>query len=259
MANVIDLSQFGIPAGSEYHRLIERCPEIACLRFDDEDYLIHEGDMSADIYLVLRGAYVVEQPASDPDNKPGGALAIVVTEDPSSPSFVGEMAYLGGGFRTASVRSSGSTFALRLSPEHLNMVIAEFPLLTQVLCRQFAARLKDADAALKEHQRLLTMKAVQVVKEPGETLCTKGEPAETLYQLINGSLRSEGGSGTRVVGPSGAYLGFIEPRAYFCDEPCSVTLLAETPCLLVGLPKSDRLAVIRNYPELALSCLTGSA
>ena len=52
------------------------------------------------------------------------------------------MAYFGAQHRTATVRAVGSRQALHLKPTHLDAIMAGFPGLARILCRQFTTRLK---------------------------------------------------------------------------------------------------------------------
>lgn len=146
-----DLAGLGIGDDSEYLKLLERCPDIRLARYDDGEYLTREGDSTREIFIILKGACVVEVNTVRRGGRAPNALATVLS-DLRNPSFVGEMAYLGGGFRSASVRASGGTFAFVLKPAHLDILMAEFPLFTRILCRQFAARLAEANGALRECQ-----------------------------------------------------------------------------------------------------------
>mgnify|MGYP001085267913 CR=1 FL=1 len=255
MAESFKLTELNIPETSEYHRLLERCPDISPVRFGEGEYLTQAGDASKEIFLVLRGSYVVDLPDDRPGKRSARALATVTTCDEASPSFVGEMAYLGGGLRTASVRSSGTTYALCLQPRHLDVLIEEFPLLTRALCKQFTDRLRQTTDALKENEALFTMETTQLTKEAGEILFRKGEPADTLYQLLGGVLARECEGEVQTLTAQQCFLGFVEPLPYLRDAVHVATVKAETHALVVTIPKQSRLALIRNVPELALRCL----
>ncbi len=78
-----------------------------------------------------------------------GLVLDEVACDVANFAIVGEMAYLGGQRRTASVRARTECHVLVLNPEHLETVMARFPMLTRVICRQFALRL-HRDPVLRE-------------------------------------------------------------------------------------------------------------
>jgi len=255
MPESFDLAELALPDDSPCYELLGRCPEARPLRFEEGELLMREGDASKEVFLVLRGAYVVVQPTTNQETQPHGALAVAAVQDPDSPSFVGEMAYLGGGLRTASVRSSGWTHALRLEPAHLDVIIEEFPVFTRILCRQFAERLKKTTEAAQESQELFEMESEQLFKEPGETLFRAGDEAETLYQLVDGKVVRESSEGEATLTPRKLFLGMLEPEPFFRDGCYRSTVRTETRCIVVGISRRSKLAVIRSMPELVLECL----
>jgi len=244
MPKPFDISQLNV-ADTEIPKLLETCSDSCLLRYDDGEYLFCEDDESSEVYAVLRGAFVVEQ-------KSGAAgLQAIATHhnEEDNPCFVGEMAYLGASPRTASVRSSGATYALQLKPSHLEVIIEKFPNFTRVLCQQFSARLKEANDELKEIVATNAVPVAQVDVKTGETIVTQGETADKLYQLIWGDLQWEQ-DGQPVSGSP--VMDFIEPNAYFCDLPHTVTVRAKTAACLVAIEKTTKEAVVRNYPQLIL-------
>lgn len=256
MPQPFDLSELGIPAQSEYHRLAERCPDVENLKFGEGEYLIQKGDVSKDIFLILRGTCIIEQPKQSIAKLPPQTLAVVLTQDVSTPAFVGEMAYLGDGLRSASVRCAEATYAIKLKPEHFDTLTGEFPLFTRVLCKQFAARLKETNDRLKQSQGLFAMESRQVIMNPGDTIFSQGDPADTLYQLQEGHISRETSAGSAPILSTNLYLGFLDAWAYFMDAPHEITVKATSPVVLRAISKRSKLAVIRNMPQLALNCLS---
>jgi CRP-like cAMP-binding protein len=118
-------------------------PEIAPLLYREGEWLFQESDTSNRIFIILRGTYAVEKERA-------GLVLDEVACDVENFAIVGEMAYLGGQRRTASVRARTECHVLVLFPEHLETVMARFPMLTRVICRQFALRLKATNEALQE-------------------------------------------------------------------------------------------------------------
>jgi CRP-like cAMP-binding protein len=245
MPTSFDVVELNIPQTSEIHAVLEKLPDIETLQFQDGEYLIQQGETASDTFIVVSGSFVVEHTSAGPEKLPLKTLA-VVSSDVDSPSFVGEMAYLGGGFRTASVRSSGSTFALKLKEKHMDVIIAEFPSFTSILCRQFTARLREANKALEN----TSMESKMIMKTAGELVVQRGEKAETLYQLVGGSLVRE--NDVEGIYSDQDNFGFIDPGPFFLDGEYGSTVKAETASSLVAISKKSKLAVIRNFPELIL-------
>ncbi len=255
MSGTFEFADVGLREDSEYHRLVQRCDGIARVCFDDGEYLITADETSLDLYLVLKGAFVVETHSEPADNRPPEPLAAVEAPDASSPAFVGEMAYLDAGLRTASVRSSGVTYALRMRPEHLNVIMEEFPVFTRILCNRFAERLRRTTEALRDDRELFALHERQQLKGPGEIVFRAGDPAETLYQLLEGALVRETAEREEPIDAEDLFLGFIEPGAYLRDNSYRVTVKAATETTILAIPKESKFALIRNMPELAVKCL----
>jgi len=252
MPKPFDIARLDLDPASEAVRLLSRCPGARCVRFDDGEFLLREGDPGEEVFLVLRGSYVVAQSVpEDAGAGPGEALAVTVVE-PDRPSFVGEMAYLGGGRRSASVRSSMASFVLRLAPGHLDVIIREFPLLTRTLCQQFTTRLKETNALLKDLTERLRMDTVQVMAKPGQVLFRAGDRADTLYQLVHGALCRTQDGREGMLRPADTVLGFVEPAPYFAGGVHTATVAAHGPAMLVSISADSREAVVRNYPGLLL-------
>jgi CRP-like cAMP-binding protein len=248
-----EIRSIELPDDSEVHALLRACPDVEGVRFANDEFIVHGEDTAMDIFLLLRGNCLVEQPDAPRERTPGSELA-VIQADPETPVFVGEMAYLGGGYRTASVRSVMATHALRLQPAHLDTIIAELPGMTRVLCRQFAERLGEANAFIRVFQEMSAMDASQQFLGPGETLVNAGAPVETLYQIIDGALEVQGGGG-RSLAPGNEGPVFVHPGEFFAEGVHPQTLVTTSQCIVLGLGASSKAAIIRNFPELALGLL----
>ncbi len=249
-----DVSTLNIPESSEISRLLAQCSDIVPVRFSDGDLIVREGEEDTDTYLLVRGSYVVEQAPKEGSPPQPNALSIE-TSDIDAPTFVGEMAYFGGGFRSATVRSSGACHAFQLKPEHIDIIIDDFPLLTRVLCRQFTERLREADEVLKEHHSRLAMDVQRITKNPEEVIYKRGEPADTLYQLLAGTVVREDEATGEEVAAATPLAGFLDPAPYLRGAKYMATVRAKTRAILVSVAKNSRAAFVRNYPELVLRVL----
>ena len=254
MPDPFDVSALNIPESSELGKLLAQCTGIAPVRFVDGEFIVREGEKDMDTYLLVRGSYVVEQAPKEGSPPQPNALSIE-TSDIDSPTFVGEMAYLGGGFRSASVRSSGACHALQLKPEHIDTIIDDYPLLTRVLCRQFTERLREANEVLREHHSHLAMDVQRITKNPEDVVYKRGETADTLYQLLAGTVVREDESTGKEVAVATPLSGFLDPGPYLRKGTCSATVRAKTRAILVAVAGNSRAAFVRNYPELVLRVL----
>ncbi|MDY6903124.1 MAG: cyclic nucleotide-binding domain-containing protein [Thermodesulfobacteriota bacterium] len=250
MPDRCDLSEFLIPEGSALYTLLTRMPDIEALQFTDGEYLLRQGDKTVETYIVISGGYVVEQAISGKgrQGKSTRTLAAVVA-GLDNPTFVGEMAYLGGGFRSASVRSAGNTIALKLGKDHVKAIIDGFSYFTSVLCRQLTERLEEANQALE----ILSLESALSMIPAGEIVIQADAPADTLYQLVDGALRRPGDGDDREIGPEDLSNGFIDPGPFFCNGTYTETFTTTEPSTIVAIAKASKQAVIRNYPDLLLN------
>jgi len=253
MPEIFDPVRLDLEPDSEVCRLLRIHPEIEALRFREGEYFVRENEDSLDVFLVLQGAFVVERAPSRPDLPP--VILATVLCDLEKPGIVGEMAYLGSLRRSASVRSSGSSFVLRLKPAHIDSVINDFPGLTRAICAQFSWRLRETSRSLAELQGRFAMNPRQRVAKPGERLFAQGDPAGTLFQLVTGSVRLVWDFGEDVVQPEQLLQGFLEPEAFLRNRPHRATALVESPAFLVAINREFIQAVVRGYPELVIRLL----
>lgn len=254
MSRSFDIAQLNI-ADLEITQLLEACQGSRLVCFDDGDFIIEENKVGTEIYLALRGAFTVEQNSGHTEQDAAPTIIASLCVDIDSPCFVGEMAYFGGGFRSASVRSSGATYTIELHPEHLEIILDKFPTFTRILCQQFTTRLKEANDELKQISAVNALRAEQLLVDEGDVIIQQGDSADKLYSLVFGTLRWEQDGQT--IGGS-MIQEFIEPGAYFSDGSYSVTVRATAPSCLAVIDKSSKEAVVRNYPQLALELLSQS-
>lgn len=252
MPEFLDLAQLGALQEGEVLALVTACPDIRACRFRDGEYLMREGGEDQEIFILLKGAFVVEQAQGV-----GGAPAILsmVECEAGSPVIVGEMASLGAQRRSASIRSVGGTLALVLPPARLDTLMEGYPGLTRLLGQQFARRLKETNQALKELQGRFALQATQRIAQPGELLFREGETAGELLQLVAGSVRLEGPEGIQMHTPESLFQGLLEPEPYLRSGPQRATATAECLCFLAVIPSERREAVVRQFPGLVLDLL----
>jgi hypothetical protein len=254
MPERFELTEIALPPDSEVPLLLASCQDIEPVRFGDGEFLIRGDQHGLDIYLLLRGSCLVEHPDAKETRTPGNELAILNAQ-PKEPVFIGEMACLGDHRRTASVRSAMSTWALRLKPEHLDVIIGSdsfpqrFPMLTRLLCRQFTQRLAQADRALKSYQkeRMMTFEHRFLIE--GSPVFSAGDAPERLFQLVNGSVKLSDGS---VLSATDEPL-FLEPEAYFLKRPHRISAIAVDEVIVLAVMRESETAVLRNYPDIFLN------
>ena len=206
MPDLLDPASLDLASDPELGPLLAAYPDIAPLRFRDGECLVREGEEGQDLYIVRKGGLVVEKALPDGTARP---LAQIECR-PETPAILGEMAYFGAQRRTATVRAVGACQALHLKPAHLDAIMAGFPGLTRILCRQFTARLKEANEELRDLRARFHLAPARRMVPPGETIFAAGTPADALYQLALGAVRLEDAAGSRVVHPEELPGGFLD-------------------------------------------------
>ena len=254
MPTPFDLALLHLPENSEVQELLRLCPDAAPLRYGDGELLVAPGDAGQDIFLLLRGGCLVEH-ADAPEERTHGHELAIVEGSPDMPVFVGEMAYLGGGRRTAVVRSALNSFVLRLKPAHIDRIIERLPNFTRTLCRQFCKRLGEADELLRREHARAAMNCRTLSLQTDEILFESGQESRELYQLVFGALSEEvTGGAPREITCAGEPV-FVGAREYFTAMPRRSTVRAKGNCMLVGIDAASRRAAVRNFPELVLGLL----
>jgi len=251
MPDPLDPSTLDLASDPELGPLLAAYPDISPLRFRDGELLVVEGDESQDLFIVRRGSLVVEKAMPDSTQRPLAQLEC----RPESPVIIGEMAYFGAQYRTATVRAVGACQALHLKPAHLDAIMAGFPGLTRILCRQFTTRLKEANEELRNLKARFALSAQRRMAQAGEVLFQTGEPAENLFQLVMGSVRIGEGEGSVVARAEDLPGGFVGLEAFLRNSVHDSTTMAEEPCFLAVMTADSREAFLRNYPALVLRLL----
>ena len=131
-----------------------------------------------------------------------------------------------------------------------------FPGLTQLVCRQFTSRLQECNNLIKRMQQALAMSMEQKQFFEGEILFRRGQDTSKLYQLITGEVELNRSDASPVrVGPENLFRGFLEPAPFLRCAPQVCTATALSPLMVISIDQASRIALIRNYPELALKML----
>ena len=253
MPDFLDATTLDLALDPELQNLLAACPEIALLRFRDGECLVEEGDGGQDFYLIRSGSLVVERALPDGTKR---ALA-QLTCQPEAPSIIGEMASLGAARRSATVRAVGSCQALHLQPAHLDTIIAGYPGLTRLLCRQFTLRLREAIDEVRDLRARFDLGAQRRLVQAGERLFEAGSPANELFQLAMGTLNLESETGTRTVRAEDLPGGFLDLGPFLRNQPHSATATALETCFLAVISAERREAFLRSQPGLVLELLKG--
>jgi CRP-like cAMP-binding protein len=252
MPDLLDPAALSLASDPELGPLLAACPDIEVLRFRDGELLVVEGEDSQDVYIVRKGGLVVEK--AQPDGTMRALAQLQASVD--APCIIGEMAYFGARHRTATVRAVGACQALHLKPAHLDAIMAGFPDLTRILCRQFTTRLKEANEELRELRARFDLGAERRMVQVGETIHEAGAPAVATAQLVLGAVRVVDAQGSRVLRAEDLPGGFLGLRAFLVGLPQGETAVAEELCFLAVIGVRAREALLRCYPAEALAALS---
>jgi len=251
MPDLLDPAPLDLASDPELGPLLAAHPDIKTLRYRDGERLVVEGEESQDLYIVRKGSLVVEKALPDGTLRPLAQLECST----DAPVIVGEMAYFGAQRRTATVRAVGSCQVLHLQPRHLDAIMAGFPGLTRILCRQFTSRLKEANEELRDLRARFDLAALPHVAQPGEVLVIPGEPADQLYQLTMGAVRIGEGERSQVLRADQLPGGFLALEPFLRGGVHRSKVTVEETSFLAVIPTHHREAFLRSHPALVLKLL----
>lgn len=234
--------------------VISVCPGARPLRYADGEVILAASDASRDVVLLLRGSALAIAPDADPARRVGKEIAVLEAR-PGAPVFIGEMAALDEGARTATIVSAMTAWGLRLAAADLDRIIESLPALTRILCRTFSERLRSAGDALGRMRAQSALDARHEARSPGDCLFTRGQPADALWQLLEGEVALTDPAGERRVRPAPNAPCLLDLRAYLCGAPHTATATATAPCLLLAMDAAARDAVVRNHPAAVRALL----
>jgi CRP-like cAMP-binding protein len=254
MPEPFDLLSLDLPEHTEVPRLLREHPDVAPLRFSNDEYLLEAGDCSRHIYLLLKGTCSIGRPKDDRET---GRPMSIVDATVDHPVFVGEMAYFSQQPRIASVQSCMNTWTLRLSPAHLEAIIGSYPQLTQCLCQQSTERLRELIQLLERFQDLHDLRGQSSFLQAGEVLYSAGATCDTLWQIVDGIVEETDASGAvAILKPGGeGGVALAGARSFFGGGPHDSTARARTTVMALGIPLSRREAACRAFPEQVMALI----
>jgi len=235
----------------------ELLPGMEYVLLQQGEPLIHQGDASEAMYVVVKGDLQAINVQSDNTEIPLGKIG------PGEP--IGEIQILAGGKNTASVRALSNSELIKLSKTALEKLLLKSPDLVYVLADISRRRLLHNQLAhiLPKLFGSLDDTMLQDIEDQvewlhvssGEILFREGESGDALYILLCGRLRVVArGDGTieKVLGEVGMGESVGE-MALFTDEPRSATVYAIRDSELVKISQPVFEKITRHYPQLNIS------
>jgi CRP-like cAMP-binding protein len=252
MPEAIPWDELHLPVDHPILALRACCPNARPHRFADGDLVVDAAAPSRDCVLLVHGGCLVEAPGENTGRRPGNEMAIIEAT-PDAPVFVGEMASLVEGVdRLASVRSAMTSRGIRLSPNDLAIIMEQLPGLTRVLCRALSERLREVSLQLRHFRNDFALGFTPAFLNPGERLFERGAPAETLWQIAQGSVSLHHTTTAEIITAEGDDPCFLDLAAYLQGGVHTATALAQGAVVALRIPQESRLAVVRNFPEHVL-------
>jgi CRP-like cAMP-binding protein len=244
------LTRLGIDAGN--------IPGLERVEYRDGEYIIREGEKADEFYILESGAAVVERSGGGAKDARPIVLHAAMMEE-GHLEFFGEMAYFLDGVRTASIRATGRTVALRVKSETLPHLFLKAPQVAAPLFKALVERLRETtDHLVSLQQAMQAGPEMMIVGEESRVLFRAGEPAETLYQLLSGMAELEKGDGARRKASGGEEPeAFLNAAAYFEGGANRETCSAAPGSMALAYRADKKAEVVRSFPEVALAVMRG--
>jgi CRP-like cAMP-binding protein len=230
-------------------------PGLARIEFRDGEYIIREGEKAEEFYILESGAAVVERGGAAKDARP--IIVHATTSDAEPLVFFGEMSHFLEGARTASIRATGRTVALRVRSETLPHLFLKAPRIAEQLFRVLVHRLRETtDNMVKMEQSFQAGPEMMFADDGNRLLFRPGDPARTLYQLLSGraTLTSADGKKRSVTEGEGPE-SFLNAAAFFCGGPNRAECDAEPGSMLLAFSEDKKAEIVRSFPDLVLAVL----
>jgi CRP-like cAMP-binding protein len=108
------------------------------------EVIIHEGEENRDLYILSSGVLEVSVKAENEK---------IVVSEITSPEILGEISFLNGSPRTATVSAKTDVEMFILSYETVQQEISEIPTWFRMVLLAFTNRMKSCDAKIKEYDQ----------------------------------------------------------------------------------------------------------
>jgi len=229
--------------------------ELRLIDLDPGDVLVSQGDVAADIYVLLQGQLEVTIDS-------GATHQVLTTLAPGA--IVGEIAIFGGDARSATVTATADARVICLSELGFRQILLTHPAAAESLARRAAERLRETQLVAQINQLfgVLDPGALDTVKglidwvpvRAGTRLFAEGEEGDAGYFVVTGRLRAfrsvRGGAEVEVGeigrGEMAGEMALLE------HAPRSATVYAVRDSQLVRFSRAAFETLLVRYPSAAL-------
>jgi len=119
------------------------------------EVVIHEGEKNRDLYILSDGFLEVSVKSGD--------KKIVVSEI-AAPEILGEISFLNGSPRTATVSAKSDVEIFILSYDKVQQELSEIPTWFKMVLLAFTNRMKSCDAKIKEYDQKVKNLEAEIVR-----------------------------------------------------------------------------------------------
>ncbi len=119
------------------------------------EIIIHEGAQNRDLFILSAGTLEVSVKGED--------KRIVVSEI-VSPEILGEISFLNGSPRTATVSAKTDVEMFILSYEKVKKELADIPTWFRMILLAFTSRMKSCDAKIKEYDQRVKELEAEIIR-----------------------------------------------------------------------------------------------
>ena len=124
-------------------------------KFIAGEVLIHEGEENRDLYILSKGT--LEVSVQDESKK-------VIVSEIVSPEILGEISFLNGSPRTATVIAKTDVEIFILSYEKAKKEISDIPTWFRMVLVAFTNRIKSCDAKIKEYDQKVKQLEAEIAR-----------------------------------------------------------------------------------------------
>ncbi len=119
------------------------------------EVIIHEGEENRDLYVLSEG--ILEVSVQDESQK-------IVVSEITPPEILGEISFLNGSPRTATVSAKTDVEMFILSYQKVQQELSEIPTWFRMVLLAFTNRMKSCDAKIKEYDQKVKQLEAEISK-----------------------------------------------------------------------------------------------
>ena len=124
-------------------------------KFKAGEVIIHEGEENRDLYVLSEG--ILEVSVKDKSQK-------IVVSEIASPEILGEISFLNGSPRTATVSAKTDVEIFILSYEKVQQELSDIPTWFRMVLLAFTNRMKSCDVTIKEYDQKVKQLEAEIAK-----------------------------------------------------------------------------------------------